>query len=256
MEQWLFRFKVGDFNCVAVRDHDDFEMNILLVDTGQAKVLIDAGCGHAVSPAGQLLDRLGTAAIDPNEIDMIILTHADFDHIGGAIDEEDAPAFPNARHILPRQEWIFWASEPERFRGSEAADELYHGLVGVSHLRLAQLRDRLELSDTDTVVVPGIQVIAAPGHTPGYAIVVVSSAGKKLMYIGDLIRDEKDIENDSWYSIFDYDPEQVIKTQQWLLQQACSEQMLVMASHMPFPGLGHVTWIEPGWRWETPAWNA
>jgi glyoxylase-like metal-dependent hydrolase (beta-lactamase superfamily II) len=128
---------------------------------------------------------------------------------------------------------------------------VFRELVRASPVRLARLRDRLELIGADYEVVPGIQVFAAPGHTPGYSIVVVSSAGQKLMCIGDLIRDAKDIENDSWYSAFDYDPVQVVKTQQLLLAQATAEQMLVMASHVPFPGLGHVGRRERGWRWTT-----
>lgn len=253
MDNWLFRFKVGNFNCAAIRDLDDWEVNALLVDTGQHRVLIDAGCGNTVSPPGRLAERLQAAVVPPNAIDMLILTHADFDHIGGAIDGQAALAFPNARLILSRQEWNFWASEPERLRPGVAVDEAIRGLMGGSSLRLGQLRDRLELIDSDIEIVPGIQIFAAPGHTPGYSIVVVSSAERKLMYIGDLIRDAKDIENESWSSVFDYDPDQVVKTQQSLLAQASREQMLVMASHMPFPGLGHVAWRAPGWCWTTLA---
>lgn len=253
MDNGIFWFKVGSFSCAAIRDLDDWEVNVLLVDTGQHRVLIDAGCGNTVSPAGRLAERLQAAVVPPDTINTVILTHADFDHIGGVIDKQDALAFPSARLILSRQEWNFWASKPERLRPGVAVDEGLRGLMGVSYLRLGQLRDRLELVDSGIEIVPGIQIIAAPGHTPGYSIVVVASAERKLMYIGDLIRDAKDIENDSWYSVFDYDPEVVVKTQQGLLAQASREQMLVMASHMPFPGLGHVAQRAPGWYWTTLA---
>ena len=93
-------------------------------------------------------------------------------------------------------------------------------------------------------------MLAAPGHTPGYLVVVVSSAGKQLMFIGDLIRDANDIESYSWHSVYDFDPEQVVETQQQLLAQATKEQMLVMASHLPFPGLGYVAQHERAWRWK------
>ena len=33
---------------------------------------------------------------------------------------------------------------------------------------------------------PGIQAIAAPGHTVGHTIFMISSGGKQLCYIGDL----------------------------------------------------------------------
>ena len=252
MENNIVFFDIGNFNCFAIRDGDDWDRNVLLIKTDQQQVLIDTGVGRGLySPPALLLDRLQAAGISPSTIDMVILSHADFDHIGGTIDEKGNPVFPNARYVLPRVEWDFWSQKPERLRPSAAYDEEFRRMAhDISQTRLAQLHDKLELIETEVEIVPGIRVIAAPGHTPGYTIITISSDEKQFIFIGDLVYDPKDIEDRNWYSVFDFDPEQVIVTRNRVFEQAARTGALLMASHVPFPGLGYVSQHEQGWRWK------
>ena len=51
-------------------------------------------------PAGSA--QLAEAGINPERIDDVMLSHAHIDHIGGIVDADDKPLFPNAQTTSPR----------------------------------------------------------------------------------------------------------------------------------------------------------
>ena len=86
----------------------------LFVDTGEHRVLVDAGAGdlgahaarmfpgldHSTSVTGLLLENLRAAGLEPSEIDTVIITHAHPDHVGGMLDEEERLVFSDARYFI------------------------------------------------------------------------------------------------------------------------------------------------------------
>lgn len=266
MSNETFRFKVGDFNCLAVCDYDNFDVNVLVIDTGQQRVMVDTGCGYTLSPPGMLMERLQATGISPTEIGVVILSHADSDHIGGAVAASGDLAFPKARYVLSREEWDFWESKPVRFRpelNTFFDEAFFQWQADTPVLRLAQLRDKLERIDSGDEIVPGICAMAVPGHTPGMIAISVSSGSEQLLFTGDVLYGGLDLSesedaagyfkfslNQEWHAFVDMDPAQAVATRERLFEQAARQRTLLMAPHVSYHGLGYVSKHDQGWLWQ------
>jgi len=281
MNTEIYRFKVGNFECIVVRDgthaypyvpawfvnapkerleqvlreHNlDPEQYVspypsLMINTGQHRALVDTGAGGMEPTTGKLIPNLRAEGIAPEDIDTVILTHGHLDHIGGNTDFEGKPAFPNARYVMWKDEWDFWTSEPS-LAELDVPEHLKQLLLTFARNNLPPIEDQLDLVDHETEIIPGIRAVAAPGHTPGHMAVAIASDSEQLLYISDTVLHPIHLEQPDWYAVFDFAPEQTVTTRRRLLDQAATEKALVHAFHFPFPGLGYVIQKGEGWQWQ------
>jgi glyoxylase-like metal-dependent hydrolase (beta-lactamase superfamily II) len=221
----------------------------LFINTGRERVLVDTGAGNFSPTAGNLLPQLRAEGIEPGEIDAVVLSHGHPDHIGGNLNQDGKPTFPNARYVLFKEEWDFWMSNPSL--GELPVDARFkEAMLASAQKNLPPIQGQLDLLQQETEIHRGVSAIAAFGHTPGHMALEISSAGQQLIFVADAIIDPIDIEYPQARAVIDHQPEKMVSTRVRLLRKAAEGKALLLASHFPFPGLGHVVPIGAGWQWQ------
>jgi len=213
--------------------------NCLLIRSGGRIALVDTGLGaeaarHFGEPAGHLMDSLAASGITAGQVDLVIISHAHLDHIGGltvAADGGRIPVFTRARHYFWQAEWDFWTS-------GEGLAQVPEELADAARTHLPPLRQAglVELVSEETEVLPGVRLLPAAGHTPGHMVVALTSGRDGALYLGDAILDEANFAHPDWASVYEWNPAMAIATRTALIDKAIAENRLLIGFHLAARG--------------------
>jgi glyoxylase-like metal-dependent hydrolase (beta-lactamase superfamily II) len=224
----------------------------IVADVNGMLVLLDTGAGPLGPRTGRLHQALAAQGISPDQIRVVLLSHAHADHVGGLLDENGEPTFPRARIVISSHEFDFWHHSGVRDRlgtGSVYGDAMVESIIRDWFDRyVLPLKDRLELVSGDAEVVPGIRMVPAPGHTPGHCAILISSGGDPVLFTGDAFTLPDHITHPEWTSSFDMDAGQTIETRRTLLELAVAEHCRVVHYHVD--GIGRIVRRGSAFRWE------
>src|SRR5205814_8580706 len=101
-------------------------------------------------------------------------------------------------------------------------------------------------------LLPGVDTMAAPGHTPGSTIVVVSSGADRALLLGDVVHCPIELIDDEWGSMGDVDPELAKRTRIALARELEGTDVPVAAAHFPGLQFGRLLAAEGKRRWVVP----
>jgi glyoxylase-like metal-dependent hydrolase (beta-lactamase superfamily II) len=111
----------------------------------------------------RLLERM---AIDASRLKRVVITHVNFDHISGI------ELFPSATFYIQEKEFNFWIKDPV---AQKPPFLMLTDPVGNGHLAALEGTNRLVVVKGDQEILPGVELLLAPGHTPGLQAVAVNT---------------------------------------------------------------------------------
>lgn len=223
-------------------------VNAYLINTGSKLVLIDTGAGALFGPTlGKLQDSLRAAGYTSDQVDEVLLTHLHPDHVGGLV-QNSKSAFPNAIVRSDQRDGDYWLSKSNLDQAPADAKGFFQGAMG--SLEPYVTAHTYQPFSGDAELLPGIRAVSSVGHTVGHVSYLVESQHSKLLIVGDLIHiPAVQLEHPEVTIDYDTDGKMASRSRAHWFTEAAKTGALVAASHMPFPGIGHLQAAGQGYRW-------
>src|SRR5258706_12266746 len=217
----FYRFRIGDFQATVISDGYGqipiwpiFAMNVseaelapvlqasfmqpliqatnnmLVVDAGRERILVDTGFGEKIGPSfgsfPGLEANLRRAGITPESIDLVVTSHGHLDHIGGLVKKSGALAFPKARFVFVDTEGNYWTGSRYESEGNSSPmpDPFKKATIGAAQENLPPVADRSRFIKQGGEITSGVHYIAAPGQSPSHASILFTSGQGQFMHMG------------------------------------------------------------------------
>lgn len=226
-------------------------LNLLLIDDGHRRTLVDTGAGTKLDAKTTEIYRLETHPIDeilapaglrPDDVDLVINTHLHFDHAGGntviGAGGEPRAAFPEAEYLVQRAELEAARQRNERTRAAYFPDD-FEPLASEKG-RLREVEGPLDLGR-------GLSLRLAPGHTAGLQVVLAEGAGSTLAFLTDLVPLAAHVRL-PWIMALDLYPLASLASKKRLLAEALAGEWRLVFPHDPTTTLGVLEETDGGQR--------
>lgn len=209
--------------------------NFYLLDTVDKRILFDA----ITADVSAILKEAG---YNPDDIDIICLTHMHADSIIGLI-ANDKAVFTKAQIYIANEEIEYWSKTTDNSDNSKVAKKV-----------LNLYKDRIKGFSKNSVITKGVLSIPAFGHTPGHTVYKITDDNKywggvilraypdeAVLIIGDIIYAEVQFSSPDINILgYDYNPQQAAETRNKIMQMASDKMFLIAGMHIMVPGMGNV----------------
>lgn len=222
-----------------------------LIEHPKGLVLVDTGVGRAFSPSGvfdakasaaligkpltaylhpsvppgeSISEQLSSRGLMSSDLDLVLLTHLDADHVGGLHELRGAKRF-----LLPEDEYfwscrtVFKARQPRALWYDPAMERRYYRGSPMGPNRWA-----IDLFGDES-----IRMVNVPGHTDGQAAILIQNGGAFVLLAADAAFSPRNWEEKITPG-FGFSREWQLKSLKWIAEMAADPACKgVLCSHDP-----------------------
>lgn len=213
---------------------------VLLKGTPHGNILLDAGAGHYLSKdilkryeinegCNTLIENLKSVGVPHEKIDIVLLSHLHFDHVGGLVDNVDGTLqllFPNASYYIGEGQWER-AKEPHHPR-----DRVYSMIQEIMDLLIASGRMKMINNKNLDCLSPTLSLSFSNGHAYEQIIIKMQIKEQKYVFPTDLIPGRH------WVNLpitmgYDRNPELIVNEKTPLLKEIYKDNAILIFVHDP-----------------------
>ena len=212
-------------------------MSAYLIQMNGKNILVDAGLSENV-----IVERLRTLGVQPENVDVVLITHMHGDHIGALL-HAGKVAFPKAAVYVAQQEAAFWRDDTTMNAAPDGAKPNFVAARKVLDAYTPVLHpfSPATFAEGPKEVVPGIKAVAAFGHTPGHTMFLMESDGKQFLIWGDLVHAlTVQMPHPEAYMAVDVDGAAAVASRKAVLDYVAKNNIPVGGMHLPLPGFGSI----------------
>jgi glyoxylase-like metal-dependent hydrolase (beta-lactamase superfamily II) len=167
---------------------------LLVRDNGRV-ILLESGIGAHFEPRLRerygvveshhvLIDSLAEVGVEPDDVDVVVLSHLHFDHAGGVLTRHQPGVqpqlvFPRATYVVGAEAWQRAVAPHQRDRASF--------IPGLTNLLAASGRLELAASEHASALGEGYRFHRSSGHTPGLLLTEIEMPAGPVVFVSDLI---------------------------------------------------------------------
>jgi glyoxylase-like metal-dependent hydrolase (beta-lactamase superfamily II) len=221
-------------------------INVWLARDGNRNILFDTGIGDMPGKGfrdmwpewperkSHFFERLDAAGFSPDDIDVVAITHLHFDHIGHftrQINGESHIAFPNARYVVGKDEYVVTKREAESGTAFPAFATMFFDQV-----EPVMRAGRIDLLEGVQKISQSITAVPSPGHAPGHYRYDVESRGEYGIIAGDVFHYPHQVERRLMEALT-YNRADDARARDVLYADASERAALVFPTHVFAPGV-------------------
>lgn len=164
------------------------EAGTILVDCGFDT---DVGTRRGRTTLCPPLEALARLGVTPHAIDLFVITHLHYDHIG------NLGGFPDSELLVPARELDFWTGSgaTAEYAGPIESDE-------IERVAAAVAAGRVRLLDGGGIIAPGVGAVLVGGHSPGQISLVVNGTDGPVLLASDAVHYYEELERRLPFAIY------------------------------------------------------